>query len=103
MSVFIVSPSGFMIIPSSPWLLSAIIVIGVALNEELYMIKKYGEEYISYRCKTSFMLPLPRTLVNIILLPIKMIIGDVPMNTRKLSLYYQYICLFSYSCHSLYS
>jgi HEAT repeat protein/protein-S-isoprenylcysteine O-methyltransferase Ste14 len=48
-------------IPSSlPWLLSAIVIVGVALLEERKMKRLSGEAYDDYRRKTSFLFPVPR-------------------------------------------
>jgi hypothetical protein len=50
-------------IPASlPWLLSTMVIIGVALLEERKMKRLSGEAYDEYRRKTSFLLPLPRFL-----------------------------------------
>jgi protein-S-isoprenylcysteine O-methyltransferase Ste14 len=50
-------------IPASlPWLLSMMVIIGVALLEERKMRRLSGGTYDEYRRKTSFLLPLPRFL-----------------------------------------
>jgi len=60
--------------PSLPWLISALIIIGVALQEENKMFKKHGADYIRYRHTTSFMLPLPKQLSNSIVAPIRILL-----------------------------
>jgi protein-S-isoprenylcysteine O-methyltransferase Ste14 len=47
---------------SFPWLLSALIIIGVALMEEQSMRRFAGERYERFRRKTPFLLPLPKFL-----------------------------------------
>lgn len=47
---------------SLPWLLSMMVIIGVALLEERKMKRLSGDTYDEYRRKTSFLLPLPRFL-----------------------------------------
>ncbi len=48
-------------IPASlPWLLSAMVIIGVALLEERKMKRLAGEAYDDYRRKTSLLFPIPR-------------------------------------------
>jgi len=50
-------------IPASlPWLLSMMVIVGVALLEERKMNRHWGEAYDTYRGKTSFLFPLPRFL-----------------------------------------
>ncbi len=50
-------------IPASlPWLLSMMVLVGVALLEERKMKRLTGETYDKYRSKTSFLFPLPRFL-----------------------------------------
>ncbi|MEM3975093.1 MAG: hypothetical protein QW320_12055 [Ignisphaera sp.] len=41
------------------WLISAMLVVGVALAEELEIRRKYRDKYDEYRRKTLFMIPLP--------------------------------------------
>jgi len=72
---------GIMILPGSnmkrsysissslPWLLSTMIIIGVALFEELRMKKKAGEEYKIYQQKTPFLFPLPKFITYLIKTP----------------------------------
>jgi HEAT repeat protein/protein-S-isoprenylcysteine O-methyltransferase Ste14 len=50
-------------IPASlPWILSMMVIVGVALLEERKMKRLSGERYEEYRKKTSFLVPLPRFL-----------------------------------------
>ncbi|HEW93597.1 MAG TPA: hypothetical protein ENF47_02700 [Thermoprotei archaeon] len=60
----------FITLPSYPWLISALTIIGVALYEEEKMRRVYGEEYIIYSRKTSFMLPLPRRIAELLKMPL---------------------------------
>jgi len=54
---------------SLPWLLSTMIIIGVALFEELRMKKKAGEEYKLYQQKTPFLFPLPKFITTLLKTP----------------------------------
>jgi protein-S-isoprenylcysteine O-methyltransferase Ste14 len=50
-------------IPASlPWLLSMMVIVGVALLEERKMKRLAGETYNEYRANTPFLVPLPRFL-----------------------------------------
>jgi len=62
--------------PSIIWLTVVMIIIAIALREEEYMIKTYGERYIQYMSKTPFLLPLPKSLVNILTYPVRVILKD---------------------------
>ena len=44
---------------SLPWLLSTLVIIGVAMIEELNMRRQHGDEYESYRRTAPFLFPLP--------------------------------------------
>jgi protein-S-isoprenylcysteine O-methyltransferase Ste14 len=59
---------------SLPWLLSTVIIIGVALVEELSMRRRFGEEYESFRCRTHFMFPLPSVLKRALALPARFLL-----------------------------
>ena len=57
-------------IPASlPWLLSMMVIVGVALLEERKMKRLSGEAYDVYRRKTSFLFPLPRFLRAVLAAP----------------------------------
>jgi protein-S-isoprenylcysteine O-methyltransferase Ste14 len=44
---------------SLPWLISTMVIIGVAMVEEMNMSRRYGTPYDEYRAQTPFFLPLP--------------------------------------------
>jgi len=56
---------------SLPWLISTFIIIGVAMTEELEMIKKFGNVYQEYRKRSYFMIPLPKYFCRVITSPFK--------------------------------
>ena len=58
---------------SLPWLLSTMIIIGVALMEEQSMRSFAGEKYERFRRKTPFLLPLPKILTDILTWPTRVI------------------------------
>lgn len=70
--------------PALIWLVSTMIVIGVALFEELEMTKKHGEKYEEYRRKAPFMIPLPKLLTSIITLPVRNL-GGYPKNMKDVT------------------
>lgn len=63
-------------IPASlPWLLSTMVIVGVALLEERQMKRLSGGAYDEYRSKTSFLLPLPRFLRRVFSAPVRFFLG----------------------------
>ena len=74
---------GIVSTPSLPWLISALIIIGVALQEENKMLKNQGADYVRYRHTTSFMLPLPKQLSNSIVAPIRVLLKKRWPESRK--------------------
>ncbi len=58
---------------SLPWLLVTMIIIGVAMFEELKMRREREEEYESYCRRTPFLIPLPRFVSKIFSLPLRFI------------------------------
>lgn len=56
---------------SLPWLLATMVIIGIALMEEIKMKKLYGNTYDAYRKRTSFIVPLPRVMSALFFLPVR--------------------------------
>lgn len=54
-----------LIFPALPWLISALVVVAIALQEEIKMNTHCGETFSDYRSKTSFLLPLPHLFSKI--------------------------------------
>ncbi len=63
----------FAISSSLPWLLATMVIVGVALAEEVKMRRLFGESYDVYRGRTSFLLPLPRVLSNLFFFPVRIL------------------------------
>jgi len=58
---------------SLPWLLSAMIIIGVALLEERNMKKQLGKQYEIYSKKTPFLFPLPKFISSLFTIPSRLL------------------------------
>lgn len=72
--------------PGLPWLLLALTTIGIALQEESGMVKKYGEKYLEYRNNTPFMFPLPKQVSRLMRAPVKAIFKkDWPENRKEIA------------------
>jgi hypothetical protein len=61
--------------PSSfPWLVSTMVIIGVAMIEETKMAATQSELYTSYRDRTPFLMPLPHWLNTVISAPMRLVL-----------------------------
>lgn len=58
---------------SLPWLLSALIIICMALFEEIKMKQEHLEKYSIYQKKTPFLVPLPKSIKSILIFPLKLV------------------------------
>ncbi|MFL7810336.1 MAG: isoprenylcysteine carboxylmethyltransferase family protein [Anaerolineae bacterium] len=64
---------------SLPWVISSLIIVCVALAEEIRMRQQHGQEYVQYTRRAPFMLPLPNRLSRAIAAPFRLIRGkDTP-------------------------
>ena len=71
---------------SLPWLLSTMIIIGVAMLEELKMRKVHGESYESYRWRAPLLIPLPSFIVKVLNLPQRLLFRkDYPERKREIA------------------
>ena len=68
---------------SLPWLISNLVVICIALNEENQMLEHNKTEYSTYREKTPFLFPLPKIITNIVTSPLRLIINKSLPETKK--------------------
>lgn len=63
-------------VPNSlPWLLSTLVIVGVALAEEIRMRRERGEEYRAYCRRTPFLFPLPRVVRTVVAAPMRLVLG----------------------------
>ena len=70
---------------SLPWLISSLVIVCVALGEEIRMSRERGEEYETYRGSTPFMFPLPRFACTVLTAPARILLKkDRPGNRREL-------------------
>lgn len=67
------------------WFLSALIIIGIALYEEIIMYNKFPEKYDEYRKKTPFLIPLPNFIKIIVTAPLRLVFKkDLPKNRKEI-------------------
>ena len=65
------------------WLVSSLILVGVALAEEINLRSDDGLNYVEYADRVSFMFPLPRLVRRTVSAPFRIIWGgDYPENLR---------------------
>jgi protein-S-isoprenylcysteine O-methyltransferase Ste14 len=58
---------------SLPWVLSTLIIVCIALSEEIRMRRQHGAEYEAYSSRAPFLLPLPRFLSRAVSAPFRWI------------------------------
>jgi len=72
---------------SLPWLLSTMVIIGVAMLEELRMRQEHGEEYEAYRRSAPFLFPVPAFVERLFGLPFRLLFQkDRPERRRDVAL-----------------
>jgi hypothetical protein len=85
---------------SLPWVVSTLIIICIALSEEIRMRRQRGEEYEDYSGDAPFMLPLPRGLSRVISAPFRFLVRKERPQTGwdlvwTFAIYLPLICLLS--------
>ena len=68
---------------SLPWLISTMVIIGVAMMEEMNMRKRHGEEYESYRRSAPFLFPLPSFIERAFALPFRILFRKDRADRRR--------------------
>lgn len=85
---------------SLPWVVSTLIIVCIALSEEIRMRRQRGDEYARYSGRAPFMLPLPGFLERAISAPFRLVRGKEKPETRwdllwTFAIYLPLICLLS--------
>jgi len=68
---------------SFAWLISSILIICVALAEEVKMREKHGDEYVKYQNTTPFMLPLSQFIKRTVSFPARTCLKKERPENRK--------------------
>ena len=72
---------------SLPWLVSTMVIIGVAMVEELSMSRQHGKIYDEYRKRTPFLLPVPAYLGRALRWPFRTLFGkEWPERPREVAI-----------------
>jgi protein-S-isoprenylcysteine O-methyltransferase Ste14 len=73
--------------PSSlPWLITSLVIICVALIEEIKMKQKYPEEYQKYEKQALFLFPIPQFISKIINFPVRLFLKkEQPENGKDVA------------------
>ncbi len=67
---------------SLPWVISTLVILCVALSEEIRMRRQHGQEYASYSSQAPFMLPLPGLLRRAVSAPFRLLLRKDRPETR---------------------
>jgi protein-S-isoprenylcysteine O-methyltransferase Ste14/ubiquinone biosynthesis protein UbiJ len=88
---------------SLPWLLATMVIISIAMLEELKMRREQGEEYELYCSQTPFLLPLPHFVSKIVSFPMQLIVKKrYPDRKREIAAVitlYTVICIVLSVCY----
>jgi protein-S-isoprenylcysteine O-methyltransferase Ste14 len=68
---------------SLPWMIATLVIVGVALVEEIRMRRERGEEYETWARRTPFLLPLPRWVARAIGAPMRLVLRKEWPETGK--------------------
>ncbi|MDH5482160.1 MAG: hypothetical protein OEY22_04680 [Candidatus Bathyarchaeota archaeon] len=66
-----------------PWVISSLIVICMALDEEINMSKRDRDTYLKYKESVPFMFPVPKFVTSLVTAPIRMMFGKSQPENRK--------------------
>ncbi|MFC1542120.1 HEAT repeat domain-containing protein, partial [Candidatus Latescibacterota bacterium] len=82
---------------SLPWLISTMIIIGVAMSEEMKMRSEHGEKYTAFTRRTPFLFPMPAIVSNIIAAPMRFLLKkEHPERKREIAsvlMLYTTVCI----------
>ena len=71
---------------SLPWLISTMVIVGVAMMEELNMRKSFGEAYDRYRKSAPFLFPVPRFFERVFAAPLRFLFRkELPTRRREVA------------------
>ncbi|MCW4026280.1 MAG: hypothetical protein NWE76_02195 [Candidatus Bathyarchaeota archaeon] len=68
---------------SLPWVVSSLIVICIALNEETAMSKRDKDAYLRYKESAPFMFPVPKIVASLVAAPFRLVFGKNRPENRK--------------------
>jgi protein-S-isoprenylcysteine O-methyltransferase Ste14 len=65
---------GWGIPDSLPWLVSTMVIVGVAFVEEIHMRRERGDEYEAHTARTPFLFPLPGFVTAAVAFPMRLVL-----------------------------
>lgn len=68
---------------SLPWLISLLIVVCIALTEEISMSKRDRDTYLKYKESAPFMFPIPEFVASLVTTPVRILFGKNQPENRK--------------------
>ena len=68
---------------SLPWLISTLIVVCIALAEEITMSKRDKDTYLKYKESAPFMFPIPKSVASLVTAPVRIIFKKKQPENRK--------------------
>ena len=79
---------------SLPWLISSLVVVCIALAEEISMSKRDKDTYLKYKESAPFMFPVPQFVTSLVTAPIRILFGkNHPENGKEIIGTFAVYCL----------
>ena len=79
---------------SLPWLISSLIVVCIALNEETAMSKRDRDAYLKYKESAPFMFPVPKFVASLVTAPVRILFkSNQPKNRKEIASTFAVYCL----------
>jgi protein-S-isoprenylcysteine O-methyltransferase Ste14 len=79
---------------SLPWLIASLIVVCIALTEEINMSKKDRDTYLKYKESAPFMFPIPKFAASVVTTPVRVLLGkNQPENIKEIIGTFAVYCL----------
>ncbi|MHA2173490.1 MAG: methyltransferase family protein [Candidatus Hodarchaeales archaeon] len=89
---------GYVPLPTLQWLIFALLIIRIALLEEMDLLKAYPDEYTQIRSNTPFLFPVPSVISRVLLsIPRFSLKKEYPDNQREITLiimFYGFLLIF---------
>jgi len=79
---------------SLPWLISSLVVVCIALAEEINMSKRDRNTYLKYKESAPFMFPIPKFVTSLVTAPIRILFRkNQPENRKEIIATFAVYCL----------
>ncbi len=74
---------GYTTVPSLPWMIAFLTLLGIAIVEEMETRDKIGARYETYHSQTPFLFPLPYLIRGVIIIPIRLVLKETFPKSKR--------------------